>query len=237
MASRVYWFIPPAWRIVLRAERKIMSLRRLSSCCLVVLLCWFAHGPAAAAPHGRTHVYLLRGIFNVSVGLDALAGTLARMGIAASVYGHGESGAVASEAIRDYKNGRVRSIILIGHSLGGGAVLDVAEQLKNAGVPVALLISLESGSSGPVASNVRRAVNFYISGSGVPVRPGPGFRGSLRNIDVARIRGMDHMTIQSMPSMHSRMLGYMGGAHAGRAAASASEAIPAITVEATGRTH
>jgi hypothetical protein len=37
-----------------------------------------------------------------------------------------------------------------------------------------------------------------------------------------------------MPSMHSRMMGYVGGARAGRAAASASEAIPAITVEAAG---
>ena len=192
-----------------------MPSRRLSSCCLVLLLCWFAHGPAAAAPHGRTHAYLVRGIFNVSVGLDALAGKLARMGIAASVYGHGEAGAVASEVIRDYRSGRVRSVILIGHSLGGGAVLDIAEQLRNAGVPVALLISLESSSSGPVASNVRRAVNFYISGSGVPVRPAAGFHGSLRNIDVGRIRGLDHMTIQSMPAMHSRMMGYVSGARAG----------------------
>src|SRR5258708_36703593 len=85
------------------------------------------------------------------------------MGVATSIYGHGEAGAVASEAIRDYKSGRVRSIILIGHSLGGGAVLSIAEQLKYAGVPVTLLISLESVSSGPVASNVRRAVNFYTS--------------------------------------------------------------------------
>jgi hypothetical protein len=117
--------------------------------------------------------------------------------------------------IRDYKSGRVRSIILIGHSLGGDAVLDVAEQLRNAGVPVALLISLDTGSIGPVASNVRRAVNFYISGSGVPVRPGPGFHGSLQNIDVKGVRGMDHMAIQSMPSMHSRMIGYVSGARGG----------------------
>jgi len=188
---------------------------RCRSLGLALLFCWFANEPAAAAHRGGAHAYLVRGIFNVSVGLDALAGKLARIGIAASVYGHGEAGAVASEVIRDYRSGRVRSVILIGHSLGGGAVLDIAEQLRNAGVPVALLISLESSSSGPVASNVRRAVNFYISGSGVPVRPAAGFHGSLRNIDVGRIRGMDHMTIQSMPAMHSRMMGYVSGARAG----------------------
>jgi hypothetical protein len=196
------------------AEGEIMRLRGLSLC-LVLLLCCFANEPAAAAHRGGTHAYLVRGIFNVSVGLDTLAGKLARMGVATSVYGHGEAGAVASEATRDYKSGRVRSIILIGHSLGGGAVLGIAEQLKYAGVPVTLLISLESLSSGPVASNVRRAVNFYISGSGTPVQPAPGFHGSLRNIDVMKIRGMDHMTIQSMPSMHSRMIGYVSGARGG----------------------
>jgi pimeloyl-ACP methyl ester carboxylesterase len=189
-----------------------MTLRRLSVF-LIVLLGLSAHAPASAA--GGTHVYLLRGIFNVSVGLDALAARLARMGIPASVYGHGESGSVAAEAIRDYKRGRVHTVILIGHSLGGGAVLDVAEQLKGAGVPVALLISLESGSSGPVASNVRRAVNFYIAGSGVPVSPGPGFHGSLQNINVGGIPGMTHMAIQSMPSMHSRMLSDVSGARGG----------------------
>ncbi|HEY4820031.1 MAG TPA: hypothetical protein VIH62_04270 [Xanthobacteraceae bacterium] len=119
-----------------------MPLRRLSLYLALLLCLFFAHGPAAAAHRGGTHAYLVRGIFNVSVGLDALAGKLARMGVATSVYGHGEAGAVASEAIRDYKSGRVRSIILIGHSLGGGAVLSIAEQLKYAGVPVTLLISL-----------------------------------------------------------------------------------------------
>jgi hypothetical protein len=189
-----------------------MVLRRLSTCCLVVVLCLLAHGPAAAA---GTHVYLLRGIFNVSVGLDALAARLNRLGMATTVAGHGESGSVAAEAIRDYKAGKVRTVILIGHSLGGGGVLSMADALNSAHVPVALLISLESGSSGPVPANVRRAVNFYIAGSGVVVSAGPGFHGSLQNVDVSRIPGMDHMTIQSMPSMQSRMIGLVSGARGG----------------------
>ena len=191
-----------------------MSFRRLWPCGLVIaLLVLLAQGPAAAA--GRSHVYLMRGIFNVSVGLDALAVELRRLGVESSVYGHAESGAVASEAIRDYKSGRVRSIILIGHSLGGGGVLSVADSLNSAGVPVALLISLESSSSGPVTANVRRAVNFYIAGSGATVTAGPGFHGSLQNIDVGRIPAMDHMAVQSMPLMHSRMIGLVSAARGG----------------------
>jgi hypothetical protein len=190
-----------------------MSLRHLGSCCLVVLLCLLAQAPASAA--GSTHVYLLRGIFNVSVGLDALAAKLNRFGLATSVNGHGEAGSVAAQAIRDYKSGKVRTIILIGHSLGGNGVFTVADALNSAGIPVALLISLESSSGGPVPPNVRRAVNYYIAGSGAKVSPGAGFRGSLQNIDVSRIPGMDHMTIQSMSAMHQRMIGNVSGSRGG----------------------
>ncbi len=193
-----------------------MPLRRVWPCGLVLLLILFAPGtvfvPSAAAAAGRTHVYLMRGIFNVSVGLDALAGELKRPGVECSVYGHTESGTAAAEAIRDYKSGKVRTVILIGHSLGGGAVLSVADSLSSAGVPVALLIALESSSSGPVAANVRQAVNFYIAGSGAQLTAAPRFRGSLQNIDVGRIPGMDHMAVQSMPLMHSRMIGMVGAA-------------------------
>lgn len=189
-----------------------MTLRRLWLC-LVVLLIVDAPGPASAA--GRTHVYLMRGIFNVSVGLDALAAKLARQGLATSVYGHTDAEQVAAQAIRDYRSGRARSIILIGHSLGGGAVLSVADALNTAGVPVALLIALDSTSSGPVPPNVRRAVGFYIPASGAQLAPRPGFRGSLRNIDVGRIPGMDHMAVQSMPLMHSRVIGLVGAARGG----------------------
>ena len=118
-----------------------MGLLRLSSCCLALLLGLLATDAAQAG--SRTHVYLMRGIFNVSVGLDALAGKFTRMGIAASVYGHADEGSVAAEAIRDYKSGRVQTVILIGHSLGAGAVVAVAHKLNEAHVPVALLIALD----------------------------------------------------------------------------------------------
>jgi len=190
-----------------------MIVRHFLSCCVALWLCLGAYDPAAAA--SRTHVYLMRGIFNVSVGLDALAGELDRRGLASSVYSHTESGAVAAEAIRDYRSGKVRTIILIGHSLGGGAVFAVADALNGAHIPVALVISLESISGGPVPANVRRAVNFYISGSGAVVTAGPGFHGSLQNIDVSHVPGMDHMTVQSMPMMHRRMIGYVAAARGG----------------------
>jgi pimeloyl-ACP methyl ester carboxylesterase len=152
------------------------------------------------------HVYLLRGIFNVSVGLDELADKLSRIGIAASVYGHAEDDSVAAEAIRDYKSGKVRSIILIGHSLGAGAVLQVARDLNEAKIPVTLLIALDPVAANSVPANVRRAINYYVSGTGVAVDSDPGFRGELKNIDVGGEPGMGHMAVQAMESMHKRMI-------------------------------
>lgn len=184
-----------------------MSLRRLSSCCLVLWLCLLGLDPAAAA--SRTHVYLMRGVFNVSAGLDDLAAKLNRRGVPATVYGPMSSGSVASDAIAAYKAGKVKNIVLIGHSLGGGAVFSVAELLKDEKIPVALMIVLDA-SGGPAPANVRRVVNYYVDGG--KVTAGPGFRGSLQNIDVSKIPGMDHMAIQSMSSMHQKMIGNISGA-------------------------
>jgi pimeloyl-ACP methyl ester carboxylesterase len=185
------------------------SVRCIAIFLLVVLLPSVG-GTARAAKQGGTQVYLLRGIFNVSVGLDALAAKLARRGIRSAVYGHGDAFAVAEQAIRDYRSGRVRSIILVGHSLGAGAAITVADQLNQAGIPVTLIVSLDPVGGTAVPANVRRVVNFYISRSGIPLAAAPGFRGSLRNIDMQNT-GVDHMTIQSLDSMHQRIIGAITG--------------------------
>jgi pimeloyl-ACP methyl ester carboxylesterase len=189
-------------------KNRLLKLRRLSACCLLALLCLLANGVASAA-RSETHAYLLRGIFNVSVGLDVLAGKLAKRGIAASVYGPLDENSVTDAAIRDYRSGKARSIVLIGHSLGAGAAVSVASRLAQAGVPVALLVLLDPKASFWVPRNVSRAVNFYIPQSGAAVAAGSGFRGSLTNISVGGVPGMDHMTIQSLDSMHQRIIGYV----------------------------
>lgn len=169
-------------------------------------------GDAVAAPKrgGGTQVYLLRGIFNVSVGLDALAVKLSRRGVRTAVHGHGEAALVADKVISDYRSGRVRTIIMVGHSLGAAAATLIAERLQKVGIPVALIVSLDPVSALPVPANVRRVVNFYLPASGSALAAGPGFRGAMRNIDMQGENGMDHMTIQSMESMHRRVMSEIG---------------------------
>jgi len=70
-----------------------MKSFRLSHYCLLITLIGLALSATAQARSGLSaHVYLLRGIFNVSVGLDALAAKLSQVGIATTVYGHDEEG-------------------------------------------------------------------------------------------------------------------------------------------------
>jgi pimeloyl-ACP methyl ester carboxylesterase len=198
-----------------------MKTYRLSvSFLLMMLLGLTLNGPAhARGVHGsNARVYLLRGIFNVSVGLDALAGKLRQSGIAATVYGHDEEGTVAAEALQQYQAGSARPIILVGHSLGAGAAVQVARQLGASGVPVALIVLLDPESHATVPSNVGRAVNFYVSGGlGTTVDAEAG--ASVANLDF-RSAGMDHMSIQAADSIHRQIISLIRAAAGGAAAAS-----------------
>jgi hypothetical protein len=193
------------------------SFRKAALCAIALLLGLSWTGVARAS----AHAYLLRGIFNVSVGLDALAGKLARQGVAATVYGHDESSTVATLAAQQYQGGTARPIILIGHSLGAGAAVAIARQLNSSGIPVALLVLLDPVSSEAVPPNVARAVNLYVSGGqGTQVGAAPGFRGSLNHMDF-RNAGMDHMSIQASDSVHRQIIGYVRAAGGGGRGAAA----------------
>jgi hypothetical protein len=184
------------------------SIRLLTPFILVLLLCFAWHGAARAA---GSHVYFIRGIFNVSVGLDAMA---ARVGIPSSIFGDGDGGTIAAQATADYQSGRAHTIILVGHSLGAGTAVEVARQLNSAGVPVALVLLLDPVGASAVSPNVARVINLYVSGGqGVSVGAEPGFRGSLNNVDVKNDPARpDHMTIQSAPSMQAKIISYIRSA-------------------------
>jgi len=151
----------------------------------------------ASSHHNR--VYLFRGLVPVfTSGIAEIAARLRGQGIGAAVYARSDWAQLADNAAADYKSGRVRTIVLVGYSVGVGAMTDMATRLGELGVPVKLAISLDPVWSTTTPDRVVRYVNYYISsGPGRSVERGEEFGGSLQNIDVSDIPGIGHLNIDN----------------------------------------
>ena len=143
------------------------------------------------------HVYLLRGFANVfSLGMDQIATKLQQRGIHATVDNYLAWPSLAEQAAAEYKSGRVRTIILVGHSSGAIAVTEMAARLSQLGVPVKLAIGLDPTSRMTTTGHVDRYINYYIAhGFGDPVDRGQGFSGVLQNVDLEHMSNVSHFNI------------------------------------------
>jgi thioesterase domain-containing protein len=146
--------------------------------------------------------------------MDDLAGKLAARGIQARVYSHADEDAVAVALVAQHGAGWRAPIALIGHSLGGGSAIVVAEQLGQAGIPVDLVVPIDPVSAPAVPANVRRVVNYYLptAGMGQRLGAGPNFRGVLVNADLDSNRrdlgygGLTHTTIDKSAAVHAEII-------------------------------
>ena len=101
----------PRCRLLLQAAALALLLLELSV--------GISTAQVASTSKAREHVYLLRGAFNVfSLGLDEIADNLRLQGINVTVHNYLVWSSLADEATADYKSGRVRTIVLAGHSSG-----------------------------------------------------------------------------------------------------------------------
>jgi predicted esterase len=153
---------------------------------------------ATLNPKPRDHVYLLRGFANVfSLGMDQIATRLEHQGIDTTVANYVSWPTLAEEAAAKYKSGRVRTIILVGHSSGAVAVTSMATRLSELGVPVKLAIGLDPTSHMTASGHVDRYINYYIAnGFGDRVDKGPQFSGVLQNVDLEHMSGVGHFNIE-----------------------------------------
>ncbi len=114
-------------------------LRPLSAFAVVFLLLAVPSGARAQGPStskSTAHVYLLRGVLNVfSMGMDQIAYKLEQRGIATTVTNYLLWSSVADDAAAAYKSGKVRTIILVGHSSGATALPDMVDRLTRLGAP------------------------------------------------------------------------------------------------------
>jgi hypothetical protein len=187
------------------------------------------------APARRAgHVYLLRGLANVfSLGMDELAAKLNRAGVAASAHSYTETASLAKSISTAYRTGNHGPVILMGHSNGADATVELANELNQLGVPVRLIVNFDPLSPRPVPRNVAQVVNYYLSTWwGAPVRPGTNFHGAINNVD---LRGQDvgHFNIDKSERLHrqaiARVLQAIGGSAARKPAHRSDRTRPSAT--------
>ena len=184
----------------------------LSAVALIFSALFAIATPSGAAPANgaarSAHVYLFRGLMNVfSLGMDEIATELGKLGIPASVYNHLSWSSVADSAAADYKSGKVKTIILVGHSAGATAVTSAAERIGQLGVPVKLAIGLDPLSRVTASGRVGRYLNFYVgNGAGQQVAKGSKFNGSLQNVNVQGMSDVGHFNIDKNRALQARVI-------------------------------
>jgi hypothetical protein len=177
-----------------------------------------AKAAVSASGVSDAHVYLLRGVLNIfSLGLDDIAAKLQAQGIPVTVINYLGWSSLANEVAADYKSGRVRTIILVGHSSGATVLPDMVARLDQLGAPVKLAIGLDSVFRTSLSGRVGRYINFYIAnGNGEPVARTSRLRGTLENVDVENVPGVGHLTIEKNEIMQRKVISAIDAVALGR---------------------
>lgn len=191
-----------------------------------------AQGPSTSKP--GEHVYLMRGAFNVfSMGLDEIAAKLQWQGIYATVDNYLAWSRIVDEATAEYKSGRVKTIILVGHSSGATAVAAVAARLGEAGLPVKLAISLDPTTRVFAAGHVERYINYYAPGGmGTIVDRGREFHGQLQNVSTDGNPAIGHFNIDKNQALQEKVIREIRAAVTQSARAATTPVARATTVPA-----
>lgn len=180
---------------------------RLIQALVAALVLFFAAEPASA--QNRGHVYLLRGLANVfSLGMDDLANKLNARGIPASVHEYGQWAALANAAAAESRANGNAPIIIVGHSLGADAAIEMAERLTALGAPARLVVTFDPVGVTQVGAASGYFVNYYQSNNGYGKRltAGAGFRGNIVNRNLNAIGNIDHFNIEKSPRLHDEVI-------------------------------
>jgi hypothetical protein len=164
-------------------------------------------------------VFFFRGQAIVfSRGFGTMCAELRRRGVwAEDLRCRGETWAVR-EVVGDHRSGRWRGpVVFVGHSCGGRSALFAAEELRAAGIAVALVVCLDVTLPTPVPANVVRAINLRRTRRrlypAMPLVPAAGARPAIENIDLdAPDSPIDpewicHVNITSRPQVRDYVVG------------------------------
>ena len=158
--------------------------------------------PAVEVEHAQ--IYLIRGLFGVfSSGMDQMAAQLKAQGYSnVSLWSWTDVDQIAADIISGHQNGDNAHVILIGHSLGSNAVVQVADRIGAQGIPVDLAVTFDITEGLRVPLNVERFINFYQNnGFGRPALEPAGFTGEFSNINLSNQTQLDHGNIDNAPKL------------------------------------
>lgn len=172
--------------------------------------------PAASQPIAevRGSVFLLRGLMNVfSLGMDTLARKLRAKGIPVRVTNFTNWRGITTEFLSRYRTDKsLAPVVIIGHSLGADAAVNMGNFLAENGVPVRLVVAFDGVHDGhAVSPGVQEVINYYkADGWGKFVEASPGFKGKLVNIDLSERTEIDHLNIEKSTALHDEVIAKLG---------------------------
>lgn len=158
---------------------------------------------------GKAYVFRGMGGRFASFEMDYLRDKIAASGIEAETYNHLNWSSPAEEAIARYKK-NPQPIMAMGHSAGGDAALAFAWKLKNAGVPVSLIVAFDPTRKAPsVPNNVDRFINIYQSlnffGGGY-IRQSADFRGHFSTVDLRNYWEVLHVNMVKIRGLQDKVV-------------------------------
>ena len=159
---------------------------------------------APAVQVEQAQIYLIRGLFGVfSTGMDQMAAQLKAQGYSnVSLWSWTDVDAIAADIIQGHQSGDNAHVILIGHSLGSDAVVQIANKLAVQGIAVDLAVTFDITEGLRVPLNVERFINFYQNnGFGRPALEPAGFTGEFSNINLSNQTQLDHGNIDNAPQL------------------------------------
>ena len=152
----------------------------------------------------------MRGLLNIfSRGMDTLAGRMRARGFDAISYNHGDWQRYADDIITRNKIGKVSyPIIIMGHSLGGNAAPQMANYLAARGIKTRLIVAFDPTEPQVVGKGIGDVVNYYLPNGRNTFARTRGFSGSLKNITVTHLPGIEHTNVEKNTRLQNQSINH-----------------------------
>ena len=178
--------------------------------------------PASTDQHVG-NVYCFRGFIGIfSTGMNQLGDELNAQGIHAMVFQADQWQNVADAIVEKYKNQpNAEPLVLVGHSYGADDILQIAQRIKDKGVKIDLIVTLDPVTPPKVAPDVKEVVNLYESNGimdnlpflrGIPLQAEKPNTVALLNENIRKDRtdllddDLTHFNIEKKAKVHAEVI-------------------------------